>query len=772
MIKSLHAVNFRRHADLELRFDDDRQLILIAGANGVGKSSILEAITFALWGEGRHGRRNLDTLVRRGAELEGMSVEISFTIAEETYRIHRRRDGKSVTAVLYANDIPLVEGPQAVTAEVASLLGMDAAGFRLAVIAQQKDLDGLASLRPAERAQMVTRLLRLDALTAARNVATARFRSERDVVAALRGTDPEEQLLALAEAREALSSVEIELNQSRSALAGYDEELAATADVEERWGASARAVARLEGAIAQLEARRLVLQRDIENLTIPEVTSAAVDLDGLPEELAGLEREIARGEALAQSLRQREIALEELERVTTRLTEIDARTAELATATATDDDHEDELLAVSTELLRLEERFNALRLELGGLQGASQAIRSRLEEAVDLGLECDLCGQEISDEHRSAHADRLAGELAETDVRIESVKEEGRSVTEAIAALRTTETALRDGIAARRTELEELERLAKESVELERRRSIYAGQIERLDVTPVDVAALETRRSEITDTLSRSAEHTRQVQLRSSALARHKELADDAALLEDELRSQREEVEAARPDADLTERHRRRAEALARRTEELEMLRHWETEDAVVRTRIKGLEDRIAQATEQESRRQSHQQRALHAAAAARLLGDVSERLATQIRPSLEGAVSSLLATMSEGRFAAVRISDEYTITVEDDGRFRPLGELSGGEVDLVALAVRLALAQVVSERHGSGGPGFLILDECFASQDSQRRQSILSALRNLRDVYSQIFLISHVENIEDSADMVVSVATDDTRSETEVLVS
>jgi len=770
MIKSLHAVNFRRHAELDLRFDDDRQLVLIAGANGVGKSSILEAITFALWGEGRHGRRNLDTLVRRGAEFEGMSVELVFTVADETYRVHRRRDGKSVTAVLYANDIPLVEGPQAVTAEIASILGMDAAGFRLAVIAQQKDLDGLASLRPAERAQMVTRLLRLDALTAARNVAAARFRSERDVVAALRGADPEEQLLALAEAREALSSTEIELNQSRSAIVGYDEELAATSDVEERWNASARAVARLEGAIAQLEARRFVLHREIENLTIPEVTTSAVELAGLPEELAGLEREIARGEALAQSLRQREIAIEELERVTTRLTEIGARTAKLADAS--DTVHADDLLAVSAELTRLEERINEIRLELGGLQGAAQTTRSRLEEAVDLGFECDLCGQEITEDHRAAYADRLAGDLVETDVRIEAIKDEGRNITEAIAAARATEKKLRDGLAARRAEFDELERLAKESAELERRRGIYTGQIERLDVTPVDLTLLEERRTGITATLAASAEHTKQVQLRNSALSRHKELADEASTLEDELRSQREEVEKARPDADLTERHRRRAEALSRRSEELEMLRHWETEDAVTRTRIKGLEAQIAQATDQESRRQEHQQKALHAAAAARLLGDVSERLATQIRPALEGAVSSLLTTMSEGRFAAAKISDEYTITVEDDGRFRPLSELSGGEIDLVALAVRLALAQVVSERHGSGGPGFLILDECFASQDSQRRQSILSALRNLRDVYSQIFLISHVENIEDAADMVVSVATDDARSETEVVVS
>jgi exonuclease SbcC len=770
VIKSLHAVNFRRHADLDLRFDDDRQLVLIAGANGVGKSSILEAITFALWGEGRHGRRNLDTLVRRGAEFEGMSVELTFTIADEVYRVHRRRDGKSVTAVLYANDIPLVEGPQAVTAEIASLLGMDAAGFRLAVIAQQKDLDGLASLRPAERAQMVTRLLRLDALTAARNVASARFRSERDIVAALRGSDTEEHLLALADARDALSSIEIEVNQSRAALTTYDEVLLANADVEERWNAAARNVARIEGSLAQLEARRLVLQREIDGLVVPEVLAAAVDLDGLPEELAALERDIARGEALSQNLRQREVALEELERVTVRLEEIRARQTVLSAfdvPTA-----EARLDGVRTLLGELDARFNDLRLTLGSLQGSATALRERLKDAVEIGLECDLCGQDVTEEHRLAHADRLAGELAALDMRIEEVKQEGRQVTEETTEIRRSEEEARRALEAARNALAESARLETEVGELERRQGIYAGQLERLDVTPVDLDALTSRRDEITEMLSSSAVHTRQVEARSAALARHKTLAEEASGLDTEIRAKQEEFSRERPDEELVERHRRRAEAVTHRAAEAEMLRHWETEDAVVRTRIQGLEERIEEARAQESRRQTHQQAALHAAAAARLLGDVSERLATQIRPSLEGAVSSLLTTMSEGRFAAVKISDEYTITVEDDGRFRPLSELSGGEIDLVALAVRLALAQVVSERHGSGGPGFLILDECFASQDSQRRQSILAALRNLRDVYSQIFLISHVENIEDSADMVVSVVTDETRSETEVLVS
>ena len=127
---------------------------------------------------------------------------------------------------------------------------------------------------------------------------------------------------------------------------------------------------------------------------------------------------------------------------------------------------------------------------------------------------------------------------------------------------------------------------------------------------------------------------------------------------------------------------------------------------------------------------------------------------------------------MSSSRFLAVKIDDDYTVTVNDQGKFVSLADLSGGEVDLVALSLRLALSQVVSERHGAGGAGFLVLDECFASQDRERRQSILDGLRNMRDVYSQIFIVSHVENIEDSADMVIAVDTDASRADTEVTVS
>lgn len=770
MIKSLSLTNFRRHAELDLRFDDDRQLILVAGANGTGKSTILEAITFALWGEGRHGRRNLDNLLRRGAELEGMSVELVFTVADTVYRVHRRRDGKAVTAVLYAGDVPLVEGPAAVTAEIAALLGMDAAGFRLAVIAQQKDLDGLASLRPAERAQMVTRLLRLDALTAARNAATAKFRTERDLAAGLRVADTSGVQEELVSVEVFLESARIELGASRDSLAVLDAELLAAADVESTWAESQRSVARVEGAIEQLQTRRGTLARELNTLVVPTVSAPTTDLPTVAAEAVTIERSIALAETAELATRQRDIATGELATVTARLDEVRSRLSEIGEP----DEQQalDAITAAESATRSLDDQVADLRLRLGSKQAALADAESRRAASGELGADCDLCGQNIPETHRQQqveHFEHLIGELTRE---IEELKALGRTAMEELSTQRTLVLDLRRGAEEVRSRSAEMTRLREELGDLERRQRTYTAQIERIEVTPVDLDALYARKAEIAVLLAQSEDHANQVRLRDAALTRRLEVTEEIRGLDEELAEQASLLDRTRPGADLVARFEARQSALTQKESEQAMLAHWVTEIARLEERLRGLNAQLQSLDALTRRRQRHESEALAAASAARLLGDVSERLATQIRPSLEGAISGLLSTMSEGRFTAVRVSDEYDISVEDDGKFRPLTELSGGEMDLVALAVRLALSQVVSERHGSGGAGFLILDECFASQDASRRQAILSALRTLRDVYSQIFVISHVENIEDSADMVIEVSTDEDRSETEVTVS
>src|SRR4051812_44060298 len=116
MITNLHMQNFRRHADTELSFAADSQIVLLSGRNGAGKTTILEAVTYSLYGVGRHGKRHLTKLVRRGAELEGMQVNMTFLVGDVTYEVVRRLERGKSSAQLYANGNLIVQTADGVTA--------------------------------------------------------------------------------------------------------------------------------------------------------------------------------------------------------------------------------------------------------------------------------------------------------------------------------------------------------------------------------------------------------------------------------------------------------------------------------------------------------------------------------------------------------------------------------------------------------------------------------------------------------------------------------
>jgi len=208
----------------------------------------------------------------------------------------------------------------------------------------------------------------------------------------------------------------------------------------------------------------------------------------------------------------------------------------------------------------------------------------------------------------------------------------------------------------------------------------------------------------------------------------------------------------------LVAAHTKRQQTLEAKADEEAMAAFLTTEVAVATERVVSANSLLARAESMAAKRRQHEAAAVAASNAATLLEAASVTLSTRIRPALEGEVSRILSALSSGRYDAVKIDADYNVTIRDDDRYLPLSEFSGGEVDLVALAMRLALAEVVGERQGVDALGLLVLDECFGSQDRFRRESIRSTLRNLRETRGQIILISHVEGLEDIADLVIDV--------------
>lgn len=164
IIESIKLKNFRSHRDTELFFD--RGISVLVGENGAGKSSILEAISFALF---KQHVVKIDDLIRRGAG--GLEVELVFEHNGRRYVVIRKKRAKSApeSRLFVKPDDSVLgdlihEGDKAVTEEIKQILQTDETLFLNAVYIRQGEIAGLLDATASERKNIVGRLLGIDAL--------------------------------------------------------------------------------------------------------------------------------------------------------------------------------------------------------------------------------------------------------------------------------------------------------------------------------------------------------------------------------------------------------------------------------------------------------------------------------------------------------------------------------------------------------------------------------------------------------------------------------
>ncbi|GBE55100.1 MAG TPA: hypothetical protein ENH28_07325 [Euryarchaeota archaeon] len=153
IIKRIELRNFKSHKHSILKLDEG--ISVIVGENGSGKTSILEAIGYALF---RLQSVKLDQLIRRGAD--DMSVIIDFSLRGEDYKVVRHR-GKQKKTALYklGNEVLIALGDEQVKESIEALLGMNGGVFTSAIYARQGEIDSMLTSRPGERKEVMGRLI-------------------------------------------------------------------------------------------------------------------------------------------------------------------------------------------------------------------------------------------------------------------------------------------------------------------------------------------------------------------------------------------------------------------------------------------------------------------------------------------------------------------------------------------------------------------------------------------------------------------------------------
>ena len=229
MIHNIELIDFLAHHDTKLEFNNDATVFV--GQNGAGKSSIIDAITFALFGA--HTRvlgtkRSNKSLIRRGANKALVKVE--FSANGKNFKAIRQIDTKGTLTAQFLEKkdgeyFPIAEGEriqfgESMTAEIEKVLGISYEKLKIASIVQQGELSSIIKAKPKEFKELLNTIIGIDRLDIAVESMKVVLKEFRRNVQGKQGFDDTQ--IELLENK--MSEFENEIADSRPKMKKLDEE--------------------------------------------------------------------------------------------------------------------------------------------------------------------------------------------------------------------------------------------------------------------------------------------------------------------------------------------------------------------------------------------------------------------------------------------------------------------------------------------------------------------------------------------------------------------
>jgi exonuclease SbcC len=771
--------SFRDHTEIDF---GDAEYFVMAGPTGSGKSTIVDAICFALYGSvPRYGHRGLVAPVITQGQLEA-KVRLDFSVEGTPYTAVRvvRRSGSGATtkeARLECRGEVVAGTADELTQAVTEIVGLSFEHFTKCVVLPQGEFARFLHDKPADRQDMLVRLLSLGIYELMRQMAHAeavRAKSERDVV---------EQRLEnefIDYTKEALEEAERQVRKLEGLRKRVDEAMpkleVLTDDV----------------AAAEADAGRT--EAWIELLTSLEV----------PEEMA------AFGDEMAHALKALEEAEEMVKGASESVVAAEAARRELPERAPLAD-------AASAHRRRaaLLEAAAANAKVLEKLEAAEAKARTSLEVAAgrhDKALEAEAAAREA---HAALH---LAASLSRGDpcpVCLQRVKElpehpsaprlqrAQAAVEQKATARKEAESQLTDASNATVAKRAEGEADAKQLAALTEELESYPDpedvdkRLALIDAVDKEIARARSKESsartdektarEAIGKLQERERHERKhfeeqrdsvVPLNPPAAARTELAADWDQLVkwaETQVPKLTKDAAAARAKArKISAQRDDLVKALAESCIECGV--EIEAEDVKVatitaatnaRTKVAEISKGIATA---EKLRASLDAKALE--------HEVAASLAQHLKASgfERWLVGEALLRLVEGATSILRelSDDQYSLAIDGNGNFlvtdhhnaneaRSARTLSGGETFLASLALALALSDQLVElaAHGSARLEAIFLDEGFGTLDPETLDTAEASIANLAASGRMVGVITHVRDLADRIPLQFRVTKD-----------
>ncbi|MCI0819462.1 MAG: SMC family ATPase [Chloroflexi bacterium] len=746
---------FRKPVEVDFR---DLDLFAITGPTGAGKSSLVDAISYALFGQIPRVGSEVKQLISPGGD--SLTVELEFSHRGARCRIHRstRRTGQGKVQFETFDArreewIPVADRVKQATEEIENLLGMDYEGFTRSIILPQGEFERFVKGEPRERRRVLDGLLRLgvygDMQRAANAIAARQNDNATRIAARLASELADATPAALKEAKKLLADLEAEAKAATTAREALDK--------------ARRTAETLSGARAEQRA-------------------AAKQLEAAEKELEKAKDATQTGETKAESIRKKVAWLAERLEANTfdadeylRYREATRLADELAAA-------EKELADVDKERAALESRAKAASAEAkkaaSGHESAEKAAQAAqaafdagrranaaaaLQQRLKAGDPCPVCGQSVGELPHIEHPELKDAQAAAK--RAKDGESAARTATEAakrtLTQLQTRVESAADNLGAAARRVEERRRSLKETLGRE------PPPAKEIAAHLLRLQKAETERKQL------AADLEEQNKKLAAITDEMKEATSSLARLQAEAKSARGAEEGAAEKATAAEKTLREASQSAGWDDVVSALARDQDASPVVERRLRDAQERdrevsraigvgetrIAAIAAEIERAKELRAEEKEAREEARVAKDLASLLRANAFPSYirEEALRTLardgsrrLLEISQGRYSFVVEGQDFSIEDRwNGGEKRSVKTLSGGETFLASLALALALAEQLPGLAGEESGGTLeslFIDEGFSHLDSETLDIVASALEVLGQDRSRLIgVITHV---------------------------
>ena len=788
ILTKLKLENFKKYRFFEISFD--LGLIGIIGKNGSGKSTIFEAILFALYGELKN--KGDKEVVRNANALEKdiVSAELEFEIEETIYKIVREFRGKtlSANAKLYKNEELITTGAKEVTIAIVNLTKMSKDAFMHTLFASQKELTSLSNSKPEDRKKMIRKLLGLEKIDFVEKELIEKSRElKREIDAfkevllssediTIKKENIVEQIVQKEEFLKDIDKQSLVLDELNKKVFIIKQELEQLTKTKEQKQILKARCEILTNSISSHQKTQEKLQNELNALYTKQ--EELKGLQTIKQEYITLHETLKEQDKLKEySLRKDGLLLEQKE-----LREQYTKAKDSIKVLEFETKEHLELVEKEKELDNSIEKYKLLltnkeldekRLiqEIAGEEKLIADIKKKIENITILGKEsnCPTCTRPLLDEY-----DSVIFSLEQIVIKVENEKID----------------ISKEQLANIKEEKEKLEEIQKANI---KEHFEISKKINLIENKKRDLQALKEHFEKVTQKGVKNKEELVKLEIYNYDKNLHEELL----LKQKELKSKYEyilslETMLKRVDSIKEElktsilnqdkynlellqkdleykainydevKHKEKLkefdEVQKQKDSLVTLINDLKVKIATIQGQIKTIQESL-QNNETQLKKVQTKKDDLNDYEKIKInLAEFKTKLNSKVAPRISDIASNMFAQITKGKYQHIEVSNEFDFYIYDEGKKYPIERFSGGEIDLANLVLRIAISKTLSELSGANSVEFLAFDEVFGSQDDSRRMEILEAFHTIKEQYRQIFLISHEVEIKEMFERVVEV--------------